>query len=150
MATDVVQRLREAIVAVLGTAASVVAITGNATGNCVAWSALDEAPRPVLVYRIVTCQENGESGEGWDARVQITAVAEGNNADSVVQELLGAVRTDFTADAMLALAQPFDAAPIRWSRVDGSDDDQGEGDGARMHSRNLYVAHADVELSITA
>lgn len=148
MATDIKQRLREALVAVLDTAAAIAALTGRASENLVSWNALEEATRPVLVYRILSLSENGESGEGWDARVQLTAVAEGNNADATVEELLGAVCTTLTAGALLAAG--VDAAPIRWHRADGSDDDQGEGDGVRLASRNLHVAHSDVELTITA
>ena len=148
MATDVKQRLREAIVAVLDTHAAVVALTGRASGNIADWNAVDEQLRPGLLYHIVWLSENGESGEGWDARVQITAIAEGNNADSIVEELLGVVREELDAPAMLAAG--LDAAPLRWTRTSGDTDDLGEGDDVRALSRNLYQSHADVELSITA
>lgn len=147
---DIKQRLRVAIVAALDTAAAIAALTGRASDNVVAWNAVAAATKPLVAYSIVDCRENGESGEGWDARVQFTAVAEGDDADSIVEELLGAVRDRFTADVLLALAAPLDAAPLRWTRMSGDTDDQGEGDVVRLQSQNLHVSHADVELSITA
>lgn len=145
---DPKQQLREALVAVLGAAAAITTITGRATANIVEWQALAEAPRPVLVYRVISFAENGESGEGWDARVQLTAVAEGTDADVVANTLLGAARDALTAPALLAAG--VDAAPLRWQRMDGSDDAPGDGDDARMLTRNLHVEHADVELTLTA
>jgi hypothetical protein len=145
---DVRQRLRVALVAVLDTAAAIAALTGRASDNVVAWNALALAPKPCIAYRIVDCRENPESGEGWDARVQFTTVADGDDADETVEELQGAIRETLTAPALLAAG--LDASPLRWNRFDGDTDDQGEGDDVRLQSQNLHVTHGDVELSITA
>lgn len=141
------QRLRVAIVAVLDTAALVVALTGRASANIAAWNALDDIARPALLYRIVSMIQTGESGAGWNVRLQLTAIAEGNDADSIVEELLGAAEQELSATALLAAG--VDAAPMLISRMDGDEDDQGEGDGERLHRRNLHVSHMDVELTFT-
>lgn len=145
---DIVQRLRVATVTALDTVAAIVALTGRATGNIVSWNALAECPRPCLAYAIIDLRQTGESGDGRDGVVQFTAVAEGNNADATVQELLGLVEEHYTAPALLAAG--VDAAPLHFTRRDGDSDDQGEDDDVRMHQRNLHVAHLDVAITLTA
>lgn len=144
---DIVQRLRAALITALDAGVTIAALTGRASDNLVAWNALAEAIKPVIAYRIIDLRQNGESGDGRDGLIQFTAVAEGNDADSVVQELLGAVETDLTAEALLAAG--VDAAPILFERRDGDTLDQGDEDDVRMHQRNLHAAHLDVAITLT-
>lgn len=145
--TDIVQRIREAAVSIVGGLASVQAITGRATDNCVAWASIAEASRPVIAYTIPSLEQTGESKDGRDGSIRFTAIAEGNNADSTVQNLLEAIEVGLTANALYAAG--VDGAPMSFTRFMDDDAEQGDGDGARIGTRNLHVAHLDVELTTT-
>jgi hypothetical protein len=89
MATDPVQILREAIVAVLDTHADVVAITGRATENVVAWGNLGDIP-----------VANREAGI-----IAYHAIV----ASEVANELVNVVRRVVIGQAFHALVPPIDA-----------------------------------------
>lgn len=112
MATDLIQKVREAIVAVLDTHSSIVAITGRASGNLVSWETLaDEEPSgvPVLAYLFVVATKLASDGDTREALFQLTAAAP---KESVRHELLGVVESLLDQPAFLALAAPLDAFEV--------------------------------------
>jgi hypothetical protein len=144
--SDVFERLRQATVAIVDGLAAVQAITGRASANCVAWDSVGEAARPVVVYKIIVLGQNGESGDGREGVVQFTAVAENNNADRTVNELLKAIEDGYTASALYA--QGVDGAPMLLVRRGGDDEADGE-DAPRDLSRNTHYAHLDAQITLT-
>jgi hypothetical protein len=92
MATDFLQLIRECLVSALDTAPLVVAVTGRANGNLIAWD--DEAAEllPIVAYR---ASATPSGGIGDERKVQITfrAVAE---TEALANELLGAVERSLT------------------------------------------------------
>lgn len=148
MPTDIIQRIREAAVSIVDGLAAVQAITGRSTENCVAWSSVDEATRPVVAYSIPVLAQQGESKDGRDGTIRFTAIAEGNDADANVQNLLEAIEQGLTATALFAAG--VDGAPMSLTRFLDDDFDEGDGDGARIRTRNVQVAHLDVELTTTS
>lgn len=147
MATDIVQRLREAAVTIVGGLATVQALCDRTTECCVAWSAVAEVARPVVAYTIPLLEQVGEDRDARDGTIRFTAIAEGNDADKTVQELLEAIEQGLTATALYNAG--VDGAPMHFTRFMDDDADQGDGDGARMQTRNVYVAHLDVSLTTT-
>lgn len=144
---DAIERLRQAIVAIIGGLTAVQTITGRVVDNCVAWSAVAEAPRPTVAFACWLVQ-NGESGDGRDGTVQFTAVAEGNNADRVVNELCAAIEAGFTSEALFA--QGVDGAPMNFTRRDGdSGTEDADPDAPRDNTRNMYTALLEVPITLT-
>lgn len=147
--TDLMQRLREAVVSILDGLGAVQAITGRSAGNVVAWDSLEDAPRPVLAYLLHSFAQVGESGDARDGVLQVTAVAEGNGADAIVNALLEAVEQGLTAEALYAAG--VDASPVRLVRHEvPSEVDGPVADGPRGGTRNLHAGHLDIELTTTS
>lgn len=144
---DIVKRTREAVVAIVGGLATVQALCGRSTGCCVAWSAVAEAQRPVIAYTVPELHQQGESKDGRDGSIRFTAIAEGNDADAKVEELLEAIEVGLTATALFAAG--VDGAPLLLTRFSDDDFEQGDSDGARIRTRNTQVSHLDVEITTT-
>jgi hypothetical protein len=105
-----IETLRVAIVAALDTAAALVALTGRASANVVAWDDLDaEGPFPVVAYQVVSMERSSMSGDSWRARVQFTAVA---STEALANELIAAVDVSLTTSTLAALPQPLDACRL--------------------------------------
>jgi hypothetical protein len=111
MATDKMQILREAIVQVLDTAAGIVALTGRADENIVAWDNVGEASDAdraagIIAYQLVTSKEVAADANPFEVLVQFGAIAA---EESIANELIGAIHLVFDAPAFLALVPPIDA-----------------------------------------
>lgn len=106
MATDLLQRVREAVVGVLDTNADIVALTGRARLNVLPYQKLADATVPVLAYFVVTGNNAGGIGDTRRIIVQFTAAAA---SESVANHLLEAVENHLNAPALAALAAPLDA-----------------------------------------
>lgn len=113
MATDPVQQMREKLVAILDTAAAVVAITSRASGNIVEAQTLAAATLPSVAYAVVVVPRVGGDGDRRRFTVQFDAFAA---KESVANELLYAVETTVTASAFAAGPQSMDAHPTRVTR----------------------------------
>ena len=92
MATDIVQRTAEAIVAILDTNAPVVAITGRANGNIVPFDDLADAPLPIISYIDVTSATAGGIGDTRRVIIQFTVAG---NTKAIANALLEAVENAF-------------------------------------------------------
>lgn len=113
MATDLIQKVREAIVAILDTHASIVAITGRGSENLVSWETLGESSPttvPVLAYLFVVATELASDGDTREVLFQLTADAP---KESQRHELLGAVESILDQPAFLALSPALDAFEVR-------------------------------------
>jgi hypothetical protein len=141
VANDQVQKLREAIVAVLDTRAELVAITGRALNNIVAWGGLgelsdDDRAAGILAFQVIDATDLAADGKPRRAIVQFGAVAA---EESTANEMLGVVENVFDAPAFLALVPPIDAwAENRSRRPMPFDDDE-----------ELARADLDVTLTVT-
>jgi hypothetical protein len=105
--TDIVQYAREAIVAALDTAPLVVAVTGRANGNVVAWDTLaDDAPLPIAAYRITSAAPSGGLNDERKIQVTFRAVAE---TESAANTLLGAIEKSLTYPRLRDAAPALEA-----------------------------------------
>jgi hypothetical protein len=111
MANDTLQKAREAVVQVLDTNASIVAITGRASENVVAWGSLGavaDATRNagIIAYHIVVGSEPAADKNPEDFVVQLGAVAA---EESIANELIGVVKMVLDGPAFHALVPTIDA-----------------------------------------
>lgn len=100
-----VQQVREAVVAILDTHASVVALTGRASGNVVPWDDLGDGHVPAIAYQFVA-DDFGPIENSRAIQMQFTAVA---SSETAANELIALVMTLLTWSAFNALATPLDA-----------------------------------------
>lgn len=134
---DMVQRLREAIVAIVDTNADVQALTGRANGNIVSWDTLSTDTLPVVAYQFITSHDGPSPMlRGYD--FQFTAVAA---TESAANALIGVVSSLFSASAFAALAVPVDAA---------LDPDPGPVRRSVPYDDDAVAYRADVDLTINA
>lgn len=97
--TDIVQRTRNALVAILDTNAAVVAITGRANVNVVPYDDLAEIAVPILAYLDVTASNAGGIGDTRRVVIQFTAAAA---SEDVANALLETVENSLTPQAFTA------------------------------------------------
>ena len=90
---DFVQLAREAIVAALDTAPRVVAVTGRADGNLIAWDDESDAALPIAAYRITSAAPSGGLNDERKVQVTFRAVA---LTEAQANELLGAIEHSLT------------------------------------------------------
>ncbi len=144
---DQIQRLREATCTIVNGLVAVQALTGRTDStSCVAWSALENVPLPAVAYRVGSFSQTGEDRDARDGTVRFTAVADGNDADRKVHELLDAIEDGYTASALST--QGVDGAPLLLTRDDGDEEPDGP-DAPRQGTRNVYYAHLTVALTMT-
>jgi len=108
-ALDIVQRAREAIVAILDTNADIVTITGRADGNIVPWRNDLDSDAPILAFFMIVATPNGQPGDTREMPFQITAVG---RDEAEANEMLRVVEDALTAPALAALPIPLDAMPV--------------------------------------
>lgn len=137
--TDLEQRLREAIVAVLTADTQVQALCGRTTKIVRPWSSIAEGDLPVLNYYILATEELGGTYDTRRVTVSFTAWAEGEGAQSIANHLVERVELGLTWP--LLNAQNVDAAPLRRTRTGVEIDREG--------SRGLARSDIDVELLVT-
>jgi hypothetical protein len=113
VATDIIQIVDEAVVAILDTHADIIAITGQPSENIVSWATIADDPRPKvpkLAYLFVVAPELAADGETWEVQIQLTADAP---KDAQRNELLGVCARVLDQPAFLALTPAVDAFAIR-------------------------------------
>lgn len=121
--TDIVDRAKIAIVAVLDTHPQIVAITGRANGNLIPWDAETETEQPLVAYRATVATRGGAAPATGDSReIMFLFSAVGEN-ESETLALLDVIEggTDPAQDvvwsvALAALVPPFDGCfvnPVR-------------------------------------
>lgn len=113
MATDGMQRLREAAVTILDTAAAVTTLTGRGSGNVVPSFTQAAGTVPAIAYTLVVATEEDGLGDMRRAQFQFSAFAA---TESLANELCGAVESTLTGPAFAALAAPIDARVTRLVR----------------------------------
>lgn len=106
MTNDLIQITREAIVELVDTHASVVALTGRDAENIVAWEADAEVIRPVIAYQFISGVPLAGDGDTRSVRFQFSVSAD---TEAEAMELLGVLEQIFTQSAFLALSTPLDA-----------------------------------------
>lgn len=77
-ATDLIERAKVAVVAVLDTNAQISAVTGRANGNIIAWATETETEQPVIAYRATVATRGGAApanGEGREVMFLFSAIA---------------------------------------------------------------------------
>jgi hypothetical protein len=120
--TDLIDRAKIAVVAVLDTNPQIVAITGRNSGNVLPWDAEYETEQPVVAYRATIATRGGNAPATGDSReimflfsavaptdsesLALLEVIEGGNAPPAIVWVL----------ALAALPEPFDGCfvnPVR-------------------------------------
>lgn len=115
MATDIVQKLLEALVAITRADATLQALLDRADKMVVPWQAIEDVTLPIIFYVPVVAVQHGGSGDTRLVEVQFTAVAQGPNAQGVCNALVERLEQVLTQPALLA--QGVDAAPFfPWTR----------------------------------
>lgn len=147
MAGDWMQTLRKALGAILNpdgpqsTAGTLMNLMGRSTILAVEWNALELVPGdvglPLLLVQFLPVTQTGADGDTRRGTVQFTALAEGNNAQAVADNILGRVEQLLTATALLA--QGVDASPVGfWRRLTLPQD--------RQFTRALHRSDAETDL----
>ncbi len=139
-ATDVEQRLAEAVVAILTADSGVQTLAGRTTGLVVPQDGIAPAALPCLAYTLAATQEIGGTGDNRRVQLQLVAVAEGAGADSVCRHLME--RCEQALSWAAFQAQGLDAAILRRRRWPGPPVD-GEG------TRRLARAALEAEVWVT-
>jgi hypothetical protein len=105
-AVDFVQVMRECLVSALDTAPLIVAVTGRASGNIIAWG--DDTPDllPVVSYRITDAAPSGGLGDERKVQIRFRAAA---TTERVANELLGAVEKSLTYQRLHAATPSVEA-----------------------------------------
>lgn len=135
MSIDFVQLQRECLVSALDTAPLVVAASGRANANVIAWDDLAAGVLPIIAYRITNAMPSGGLGDERQVHITFKGVAA---TEAQANELLGAVEQSLTF-VRLRDAVPSIAAYRLYSEEDraGADyDDEVE----------AYVAEFDAVL----
>lgn len=104
--TDFLTLLRRTLVSAIDTASGLVAATGRASGNVVAWESRADAVRPCVAYRVEDVQRSGGVGDTRRCRILWRAIA---NEEEAAHDLLGAVDEALTWTALDAAAPQADA-----------------------------------------
>lgn len=137
--------LKRALVAILDTDATIVALCGRANGNVGRGNLESAAAVPGVFFQLIGFGQVGEEKDARDGIVQFTFVAPD---DDVADDLKLRVEQLLTAPAFYA--QGLDAAPILWTTRDlpsgpGSESDE----GPHLRTRNLSVCLSDLALTYT-
>lgn len=114
---DFIELLERSLVSVLDAHASVVAITGRASDNIVAWDTLASKKSPVIAFLVVDVVEIAANGDTREARVQFDVDAQRKSDRNA---LLGVIERELKQSAFLSLLTPLNAKPVRRFRVGGS------------------------------
>lgn len=134
---DFTQRAREALVEVLDTLDTIVALTGRGSDNVVAAEDLTAAELPRIGYGIGRVQQLTAT----DFRVPVTFTAAATDA-ATANALLNAIDEGVSNLALAATTNPIDSYRERA--------DEGHQDAARDDSADCYVASIDVVLVASA
>lgn len=131
MATDIEQRCREALTAILDADSGVQALTGRTTRNCVPFGLKSATEKlPVLLLAFVVMTPVGGAGDNRRVRYQLTAVTKGAGADAAANALIERVELAITQPALAA--QSLDGWVERMDRrrvpPDGSPGVEGRAD----------------------
>lgn len=123
--TDLIERAKIAIVAVINSSPDIQAITGRADNNVTAWNADMTAVLPVIAYRMPVATPGG--GAIGDTRELVITFSAFAPTESVCNALLEVLETIRWAPALAALSQPLDAYfrnPVRrdipWDETEDS------------------------------
>lgn len=123
--TDIVQRVREAIVAALDARPAVVALTGRAAGNVVPWRTRGEAELPRIAYLVVGGPRVGGVGDNRRLVVQFSCFAED---EATANALVEQVEAGFTTLTLNTLPTPLDARVEDLTRRDTGEDEEARAD----------------------
>lgn len=129
--TDLLERAKIAVFAVLDANAQIAGVTGRANGNLVAWSVEMNVALPVVAYRATVATRGGAStGDTREVMFLFSAAAPTESEANALLEIIeGGIQAPAIVwvTALAALARPLDAIfinPVRreigWdSDVDG-------------------------------
>lgn len=138
--------LKRAIVAIVDTDATIVALCGNRANGNIAQGFLEAAtPPPCILFQLIGFNQVGEDRDARDGIVQFTFVAADDDTCDALQ-----ARVEALLVAPAFYTNSIDAAPDGWSDRDlpagpGSDADE----GPHLRTRNLSVSIADLSVTLT-
>lgn len=138
-ATDIVQKLDEAVVAIVNADATMRTLCGRSTGLIVPWQDIGGLTLPVVVYQLVTADQTGGLGDTRLITLTFTAWSEGNHAKANANALMERLEQVLVFQNLAG--QGLDAAEQRWTRRGIAESPLG--------SRNVRRADGDLQVWIT-
>lgn len=117
LSVDIIQRLREATVAILDTHPDVVTLTGRDSGNVIPASSRTVFATPAIVYAFIVGTELNADGDTREVTIQLTAYAEDDD-DATANALIAVAERVYDGPTFEALAVPLDAFVTRRVRRD--------------------------------
>ena len=138
-ATDVIQKLDEAVVTIVNADATMRTLCGRSTGLIAPWQDIGDATLPIIVYQLVVADQVGGLGDARVATMTLGAFSEGNNAKANANALMERLEQLLTYTALAT--QGLDAAVRRWTRRGIADN--------LFDTRNVRRADGDCEIWIT-
>jgi len=139
-ATDIVQKLDEALVTIVNADATMRTLCGRSTGLVAPWQDIGTATFPIIVYQLLVMVEGGGLGDERTGTYTFTAFSEGNNAKANANAIMERLEQLVTYNALFA--QGLDAAATRWTR-------RGVSENVFADTRNVRRADGDLEIWIT-
>ena len=137
--TDPVQQLSEAIVTVVDTDATIVALTTRANGNIVRWKRRKATAMPRLAYIVGPTDVAGGLGETYDVGGLLRAEAKSASEANALLRAAVALLTPMAFEALACDALVTDCT------YDNPPDDQGD----PATDANAVIAEADLVVNLT-
>jgi hypothetical protein len=97
--SDAVQRVNEALVAIVNADATIRTLTGRTSGNLVPWSQAGTGTLPTTAYQLVVDSPVGD-GQVRRMQYQLDAFADGNGAGATVNALADALIEGISVTAL--------------------------------------------------
>lgn len=139
-ATDIIQKLDEAVVTIVTADSTMRTLCGRSTGLIVPWGDIGSATLPVITYQLVNADQVGGLGDVRMVLMTFTAFSEGNNAKANANALMERLEQLLVYQNLAG--QGLDAAQRLWSR-------RGLSSLEAFGTRNVRRADGDLQVWIT-
>lgn len=141
MATDIGQKLDEAMVAILSADAGIQGLAERSDALVIPWGDFGKAKLPVILFKRVDLVDEGGLGDTRSASYDFTAVAETRGGQAMVNALAERCEKALTQPALAA--QGLDATPRRrpWLRQTLGSRDQVTGTNTKQRVAEQLQAH---------
>lgn len=112
-------------------------LCGRTSGLYRRWRARGKSPLPVVLGLVVTDRETGQAGQHREVDFQLSCVAAGDGAATLVDDMEARLRVLLTQNAFLAAG--IDAAPVLRRTQDVDEEDDAQLAGVRTARKDLEL-----------